>query len=193
MRDLLASDVAKAVYDVMTANNVAEDDMLTVLGNVVSDFNRVLRVDVEVNEKTLNMLRDTVWYNNERVGGDDTLGRWGKVFPHFMGFGDLVPVHALADLQAEVQELMTKVELMELTELTAETNDAFAVGAPVWIHGKGSKKPDVASEKIVHCRLHGQFSANQQTLIVANGLLQRLNDACADAKTKHVPLHVQFV
>ncbi len=192
MRELLASDTAKAVYDVLAAVDVAEEDMLTVLGNVVSDFNRVLRVDVEVNEKTLNTLRDTVWYNNERVDGDDTLGRWGQVFPNFMGFGDLVPVHALADLQTEVHELMAKVELFELVELTG-ANDAFTVGAPVWVHKKGSKKPDADSEKIVHCRLHGQFSANQQMLIVANGLLQRLNDACADAHAKRVPLHVQFV
>jgi hypothetical protein len=194
MREHLATDVAKAVYDLLVERGVEQREMHAVVDNVARDFARAMTAHVDVDERWLNTARDVVWFSMEREDGDDSLNSWGRLFPGFMSFGGasrVIPAGALPGLTAELDEIRRRLANADLVDLTGKAA-AFRVGAPVWIHAEGHARPNADKSSVIHCRLHGPLAAHPEERIRVESMLTVLRDACLDAHGKGVDLQVEF-
>lgn len=192
MRELLASDVAKDVYDILLKYDTSEDKMLSVLQNIVNDYRRALTVSITIDENLLNIIRDIAWYNYERDEKDDTLKSWGSKLTQFMTFEDTIPINKVDILLDDINKVIACLSDAVFIELSGEEKN-FMTNTPVWIHTGDTKRSEnnKISTEMIHCKIIGSLSARPDIKIPLEGMLRYLVDACEQAQRKNVSIHIE--
>ncbi len=194
------NDINKEIYEIFKNYGIEEHEMLSVYKNCFNDFELNFQVSLQIENKYLNMIRDTVWYNFEHRDEKD-LSRWGSVFSHFMFMcddDDFIEYEEVHPIIGELNDIKTRIN-------SERTFIACLAGSDELFNDKNSKinfidkrkqrlfENDKINSKEITCYVSEEIGSYEFEKIKINSLIDEFLNVLRRAETNQSRIGVSFI